>query len=66
MMFSSQGKCTKAIHGISAAINNEEIGGEEQHLSHKYNKHQNKIDAQAAEIAVMKSELNKALQKIQI
>ena len=35
----------------------------EQHLSHNCHKRQNKIDAQATEIAMVKAELNKALQE---
>ena len=37
--------------------------GDEEHLSHNSRQRQSKIDAQAAEIASMKSELNKALQE---
>ena len=37
--------------------------GDSEHLSHNSRQRQNKIDAQAAEIALMKSELNKALQE---
>ena len=67
-MFSSQGKHVKAIHTTSAAVFNEEIGGDtlqEQPLSHNSNKWQNKINAQATEIATVKVELNNALQENQ-
>ena len=37
--------------------------GDPEHLSHNSRQRQNKIDAQAAEIAHMKTELNKALQE---
>ena len=37
--------------------------GDQEHLSHNYRQRQAKINAQAAEIASMKSELNKALQE---
>ena len=37
--------------------------GDSEHLSHNSRQRQNKIDAQAAEIAQMKTELNKALQE---
>ena len=54
----------KAVHAISIAITNEEIGGDtEHHLSHNSHKHQNKIDAQATEIATVKAKLIKALQE---
>ena len=39
MMFGNRGKCAQAVHASSAAVNNEEIGGEEQHLSHNSYKH---------------------------
>ena len=38
-------------------------GDSQDHLSHNSRKRQTKIDAQAAEIATMKTELNKALQE---
>ena len=62
------GKHAKAIHTTSAAVNNEEIGGDtlqEQPLSHNSHKCQNKFDTQAAEIAVVRSELNKVLKEKQ-
>ena len=66
MMFHSQGKHSKAIHTKSVAVNSKEIGGDTaQHLSHNPHKHQNKIDAQATEIAMVRLELNKALQENQ-
>ena len=37
--------------------------GEQEHLSHNSRQRQSKIDVQAAEIASMKCELNKALQE---
>ena len=37
--------------------------GDQEHLSHNSRQRQAKIDAQAAEIANMKSELNKTLQE---
>ena len=39
--------------------------GDSEHLSHNSRQRQNKIDAQAAEIAQMKTELNKALKENQ-
>ena len=64
MMFSSRGKHTKAVHATSTAVDNEDIGVDtEQHLSHNSHKRQNKINAQATEIAAVKVELNKELQE---
>ena len=50
-MFNNRGKYMKAVHAISAAVYNEDT---EEHLSHNSHKRQNKIDAQAAEIATVK------------
>ena len=59
LMFTSWGiQCAKANITTSAV----ESGGQE-HLSYNSRKRQTKIDAQAAEIATMKTELNKALQE---
>ena len=59
LMLSSQGKqCTKASI-TTAAVDS----GDQEHLSCNSRQRQAKIDAQAAEIANMKSELNKALQE---
>ena len=66
MIFSSRGKHVKAVHATSAAVNNEKIGGDtlqEQPLFHNSCEWQNKINAQATEIATVRSELRKALQE---
>ena len=65
MMFGSRGKHAKVVHTTSAAVTSEEIGRQEQHLSHSCHKHPNKINAQATKIATVKSELNKVLQENQ-
>ena len=59
-MFNSRGKqqCARA-NVTSAAVES----GDSEHLSCNSRQRQNKIDAQAAEIAHMKTELNKALQE---
>ena len=59
LMFNSQGKqCVKA-NITTAAVDSRD----QEHLSHNSRQRQAKINAQAAEIANMKSELNKALQE---
>ena len=59
LKFNSQGKqCTK-VNITTAAVDS----GDQEHLSHNSRQRQAKIDAQAAEIASMKSKLNKALQE---
>ena len=59
LMFNSWGKqCAKASI-TTAAMDS----GDQEHLSHNSRQRQAKIDGQAAEIASMKSELNKALQE---
>ena len=59
-MFNSQGKQQRARADVtSAAVESRDS----EHLSHNSRQRQNKIDAQAAEIAHMKTELNKALQE---
>ena len=59
-MFNSWGKRQHARANVtSAAVET----GDSEHLSHYSRQRQNKIDAQAAEIAHMKTELNKALQE---
>ena len=40
-----------------------DCGDTEEHLSHNSRRQQSKIDAQAAEIATVKTELNKALEE---
>ena len=60
-MFNSQGKhqqCARANVSLTAVET-----GDSEHLSHNSRQRQSKIDAQAAEIAHMKTELNKALQE---
>ena len=58
LMFNSRGKqCAKANVTASAV----DCGDTEEHLSHNSRRWQSKIDAQAAEMATMKTELNKAL-----
>ena len=60
LMFNSWGKQQHArVNVTSAAVES----GDSEHLSHNSRQRQNKIDAQAAEIAHMKTELNKALQE---
>ena len=59
LMFNSQGKQHAKVNITTSAVNS----GDQQHLSHNSRKRQTKIDAQAAEIATMKTELNKALQE---
>ena len=58
-MFNSWGKKHAKTNIITAAVDS----GEQEHLSHNSRQRQSKIDAQAAEIASMKCELNKALQE---
>ena len=58
-MFNSQGKQHARAHVTMAAVES----GDPEHLSHNSRQRQNKIDGQAAEIAHMKTELNKALQE---
>ena len=58
-MFNSQGKQCMKVNITSAAVDS----GDQEHLSHNSRQRQAKINAQAAEIASMKSELNKALQE---
>ena len=58
-MFNSHGKqCAKVIV-TTAAVDS----GDQEHLSHSSRQRQTKINAQAAEIATMKTKLNKALQE---
>ena len=60
LMFNSRGKQQQARANVtSSAVES----GDSEHLSHNSRQRQNKIDAQAAEIAQMKTELNKALQE---
>ena len=59
LMFNSWGnQCTK-VNVTTAAVDN----GDLEHLSCNARQRQTKIDVQAAEIATMKTELNKALQE---
>ena len=60
-MFNSQGKQQQhaRVNVTSTAVES----GDSEHLSHNSRQRQNKINAQAAEIAQMKTELNKALQE---
>ena len=60
LMFNSRGKQQRARATVSATAAE---CGEVEHLSRNSRQRQNKIDAQAAEIAHMKTELNKALQE---
>ena len=60
-MFNSRGKqqqCARATVSATAVES-----GDVEHLAHNSRQRQSKIDAQAAEIAQMKTELNKALQE---
>ena len=59
LMFNSWGKQCVRANVTTAAVES----GDSEHLSHNSRQRQNKIDAQAAEIAHMKTELNKALQE---
>ena len=59
LMFNSRGKQHVRANVTTAAVES----GDSEHLSHNSRQRQNKIDAQAAEIAQMKTELNKALQE---
>ena len=47
----------------SVTMSTVDSGDSPEHLSHNSRKRQTKIDAQAAEITTMKTELNKALQE---
>ena len=58
-MFNSKGKQCTEVSITTAAVDS----GEQEHLSHNSRQRQAKINAQATEIASMKSELNKALQE---
>ena len=58
-MFNSWGKQHARANVTTAAVES----GDPEHLSHNSRQRQNKINAQAAEIAHMKTELNKALQE---
>ena len=60
LMFNSRGKQQRARATVSATAAE---CGDVEHLSRNSRQRQNKIDAQAAEIAHMKTELNKALQE---
>ena len=59
LMFNSQGKQCVRANVATAAVET----GDSEHLFLNSRQRQNKIDAQAAEIAQMKTELNKALQE---
>ena len=62
LMFNSRGKQQRArANASSTAVES----GDSEHLSCNSRQRQNKIDAQAAEIAQMKTELNKALKENQ-
>ena len=60
LMFNSQGKQQRARVTVSATAVE---SGDMEHLSRNSRQRQSKIDSQAAEIAQMKTELNKALQE---
>ena len=60
-MFNSQGKQQQRARATVSATAME--SGDVEHLSCNSRQRQSKIDAQAAEIAQMKTELNKALQE---
>ena len=60
LMFNSRGKQQRARATVSATAAE---CGDVEHLSRNSRQRQSKIDAQAAEIAQMKTELNKALQE---
>ena len=58
-MFNSWGKQHARVNVTTAAVES----GDPEHLSRNSRQRQNKINAQAAEIAHMKTKLNKALQE---
>ena len=60
-MFNSQGKQRARVNVTMAAVES----GDPEHLSCNSKQRQNKVDAQAAEIANMKAQRNKALQRKQ-
>ena len=59
LMFNSQGKKCMKANITTAAVDS----GDQEHLSHNSRQRQSKINAQAAEIASMKSKLDNALQE---
>ena len=59
-MFNSRGKQQRARANVSSTAVET---GDSEHLSHNCRQGQSKIDAQAAEIAHMKTKLDKALQE---
>ena len=61
LMFNSRGKQHAKANVTTSAVDS---GDTQEHLSHNSRRWQGKIDAQAAEIATMKTELNKALQEM--
>ena len=60
LMFNSRGKLLQVATVTSTAVDS---GDSEDHLSHNSRRRQHKINAQAAEIATVKAELNKALEE---
>ena len=63
-MFGSQGKHAKAVNTTSVAVSSEAIDGDtslDQQLSHNFHRFQEKIIAQANEIAAVRSVLDMAL-----
>ena len=68
MLFGGQVKCAKAVNSTSVAVSSKEIVGgtlQDQQLSCNSCRCHDKIDAQATEIATVRSELNKALEENQ-
>ena len=63
LMFNSRGKQHVEVSVTTSAVDS---GDSQEHLSHNSRKRQTKINAQAAEIPTMKTELNKALQENKI
>ena len=66
MMFGCWGKCIKAINTPSVAVSSKEsVRGtlQDQQLPHNSCRHQGKSDAQAAEIATGRSDLDKTLEE---
>ena len=60
-MFNSRGKQhTKVVNATSSAV---DCGDTEEHLSHNSRRQQSKINAQAAEITAVRTQLNKALEE---
>ena len=61
LMFNSRGKqCVKVVSATSTAVDSGDL---KDHLSHNARKRQSKIDAQAAGLTAVRTELNKTLEE---